>query len=758
MKIKIMIMVLPFFWNMTQGFAQTFDTSKIYKLTLNDMLQTKSSLASGIKETALDAPASMVVLTAEDIRQRGYTSLDEVLSDLPDFDIIPLSGGLSYVNAYQRGYRTVNTQRTLFMIDGLVVNDLWSHIAAIGPQFPLSIIDRIEILSGPASAVYGANAFLGILNIVTKKGNSYSGSVKTANLLTRGKNKKAAGNINFIGGSFQTGTLDANVRGNIAGVSYTVSGRVYRAEAEDVSNRWHFLSNKLFSDKNIWGPLLDFKTRGRQLGGYYTLNEEFSCLANIDYKGFEAGIIKWQKNNGYGNEYVADRAQNNASWNTGASQYYLRHNLNSGNINNHITLSYRNSRIWGDWAEAEPDWNPGMERFSFVSYTNWNSVSNSLLLKDNFNIKLNHQVQLLAGIKYERKHLTKNYDVPGYWSGAYGSVTLEDPDGPYGHGSGITHSSDPSFIISPTADKNTPDSNRIMTHDIGGYLLGVFDVGRFRFNAGLRYDRNSIYGQVFTPRVSLIFKPNNKSAIKLIYGEAFQEPQPRALWGGWNGRKTNENLKPEKVRNLELNLLYKKGNFLQEIVAYYAIYDNVIKEEAENAGKREVIGTGYKLSYSFPNFIVGSAAIKGYLYYTFTQSISHIVYNHQTGEWTEGKATLGDIAPHKLNAGVHVPIRKFALNLRTNMVSERELYLRNPLREKDRKLAPFITFSGNISYNFNFLRLSFKVNNIFNHHYMVPGVRSANSGDDFTQRSQGYYNSLIPAPGRSFMASVGLKF
>lgn len=743
-------MLLLLFGLTNQGFSQSTDTPRIYKLSINDILNRKSTLASGVKETVLDAPASIVVVTAEDIRQRGYTSLDEVMSDLPDFDIVHLSGGMGHINAYQRGYRTVNTQRTLFMIDGIIINDLWSHIAALGPQYPLSSIERIEVLSGPASVVYGANAFLGIINIITKKA-YVSGSSEE-------KTKASKNSLSLMGGSFDTGAIDGNIRGNLKGLTYAVSGRVYRGEAEDISDRWHFLSNKLYSDKDVWGPMLDFEARGKKMGQYRTLNEEYGILANVGYKGFKAGMIRWHRVNGYGKENVADRAQNNVAWNTTANQYYLRHDLDSDNISNNLILAYRGSRVWGAWAEAQPDWNPGMGRFSYLSYTQWNTVSSSFLLKENFNLKLNTRLQILTGLKYERKDLSKNYDVPGYWEGVYSSVNLVDSEGPYGFGGGITHSSDSSFIISPTPNKNMPAENRVATHDLGGHVLGVFNTGRFRFHVGIRYDHNSIYGHSVNPRISLIYKPGGQAAIKLIYGEAFHEPDPRSLWGGWNGRRANPDMKPEKVRNMELNLLYKTGNFLQEVIAYYALYNNVIKEEAENAGRRDITGVGYKLNYSFPNPIAHSAPVKGYLYYSFTKVISHIIYDYQAGAWIDGKATLGDIAPHKLNAGIHLPIRKFTLNLRTNMISERELYLSNPLREKNRKIAPHMIFSGNIAYNLKTVRLAVKVNNIFNHHYMMPGIRNANSGDDFSQRSQGYFNSLIPAPGRSFMINATLKF
>jgi len=70
-------------------------------------------------------------------------------------------------------------------------------------------------------------------------------------------------------------------------------------------------------------------------------------------------------------------------------------------------------------------------------------------------------------------------------------------------------------------------------------------------DCGLRADYNSVYEETFNPRATAIYKLSNRGAIKLMYGEAFQEPAPAQLWGGWTGRKANPDLKPlvELIKN-----------------------------------------------------------------------------------------------------------------------------------------------------------------------------------------------------------------
>lgn len=743
---KRIYLFLGFVWLAFACRAQTPDTlfsisRSLYKLSVQDILSS-TSLASGVQESVLEAPASTIIITAEDIQQRGYTSIDEVVSDLPGFDIIANSGGLGQINAYQRGYRTPYTQRTLIMVNGKVDNHMWTHGAYLGRQYPIKSIDRIEVLYGPASAIYGPNAFLGIMNIITKKAK---------------KLEKTRIEASLQGGSFNTGGLDLHMKGKAGQVSYSIGTKVFSSDEEDLSDRWGFLSNKWYGNRDVWGPLLDVSSRGRKLGTYYNPSFSWGALSKFNYKNWEFGTINWRAKDGYGAQFNADKGQANAGWNSNSHQYYLEHKKEFRNVWVKTLLLFRSNRIWGDWAEAVPDFRKNSStKYSFVSYTQWNTINQSWLFTNDWSYSAGDRLKLLAGVKYQWKHLTKAYDVPGYWKSVFSSITFED-NGHYNLGTGIGHSTDSVYNAPPAPLKTTPETNRIVTHDAGGHLLAIYTLNNFRFNVGARYDYNSIYGHVLNPRISVIYRPVQSLAIKLIYGEAFQEPAPMLLWGGWSGRLANAEMKPEKVRNMEVSIIHKTKGILQELSAYHAHYQNVIKEEAENAGERDVLGLEYKLTYVLPD-LGFTSGIKGYLYYTYTQAISSISFNHVTKSWDIGRTELGDIARHKLNLGVHLRLtQRLGLNLRSNMVGKQVLYTRNALRAKNRVLAPYALFNGNISYTIDKLTLGLKINNIFNHHFLMPGVHAADSGDEFSQRSKGFYNSLIPNPGRFFMLNIGIK-
>jgi outer membrane receptor for ferrienterochelin and colicins len=286
--------------------------------------------------------------------------------------------------------------------------------------------------------------------------------------------------------------------------------------------------------------------QNRKFGTYFDPTDDSGLLGTIGYKKTKLGLVRWVRKEGYGAHYVADRVQNNVFWNTDGTLVYLEsekmvwHKLKTRSI-----LSYRKSRTWGGWPEALPDWNPGMEEYSYISSTQWNSVSNSWLFKQQFETTLSDAV-VTGGFKFERKELTKAYDIPGYWD-AFSSTVPSSDLGPHGLGMGIGHSQDTQYITPPIPNPNMPPTNLAITEDIGGFVQGIWETKHLRFNAGFRYDHNSNYGKSVNPRVSAVHKFSSDGAIKLLYGEAFQEPAPIQVWGGWtSGQPRSETGKSQK--------------------------------------------------------------------------------------------------------------------------------------------------------------------------------------------------------------------
>jgi outer membrane receptor for ferrienterochelin and colicins len=178
------------------------------------------------------AAATVIVIKESEFSTRGYLDIIDLLSDQPGFDISRIYS-VTYANIYQRGFRQENTERTLLMIDGIEENDVWSNIAYLSRQYPLSNISAVEIVYGPASTIYGARAFAGAINIITKSHNDY---VKKNSSESKTKVFSMGATAKILGGSYGTKSADVNISGKNKDISFQLTGRVFSTDGRDLSN------------------------------------------------------------------------------------------------------------------------------------------------------------------------------------------------------------------------------------------------------------------------------------------------------------------------------------------------------------------------------------------------------------------------------------------------------------------------------------------------------------------------------------------
>ncbi len=120
-------------------------------------------------ERILDAPAAVTVITSEDIRAYGFRTLGEVLTAVPGYFYF---SDLAFGYAGVHGFAPIGStnSRVLLLIDGFPTNDNIFEQALLGQEaiVDLALIDHIEVIRGPGSSIYGANAFFGVINVVLK--------------------------------------------------------------------------------------------------------------------------------------------------------------------------------------------------------------------------------------------------------------------------------------------------------------------------------------------------------------------------------------------------------------------------------------------------------------------------------------------------------------------------------------------------------------------------------------------------------------
>ena len=125
--------------------------------------------ASGFEQKTADAPSSVTILTRKDLQAFGYRTLAEALSSV-----------VGFYTTYDRTYHYLGVRgfdrpgdlntRTLVLINGVLANDALFSTGGIGTDFPLDLdlIERIEIVRGPSSSLYGSSAFFAVINVITR--------------------------------------------------------------------------------------------------------------------------------------------------------------------------------------------------------------------------------------------------------------------------------------------------------------------------------------------------------------------------------------------------------------------------------------------------------------------------------------------------------------------------------------------------------------------------------------------------------------
>jgi len=134
------------------------------------------SIAAGRQQALRVAPAAVTVITAADIAAMAATDLNQALETVPGLHVLYNNQGYTPVYAF-RGIATNLNPQVLVMINGLSLNNsVTSNRGQVIGDIPLENVERIEVIRGPGSALYGAGAFAGVINIITKSADNLRGT------------------------------------------------------------------------------------------------------------------------------------------------------------------------------------------------------------------------------------------------------------------------------------------------------------------------------------------------------------------------------------------------------------------------------------------------------------------------------------------------------------------------------------------------------------------------------------------------------
>jgi iron complex outermembrane receptor protein len=150
------------------------DTPNLFDMSLEDLMSIVIDSvygASGFKQKVTEAPASVTIITSEEIQKFGYRTVADILRSVRGF-YVTYDRNYSYLGVRGYGPSGDYNSRIAVLIDGHRLNDNIFDAALVGTEFPIDVdlIDRVEVIRGPNSSMYVASAFLGVINIITKQG------------------------------------------------------------------------------------------------------------------------------------------------------------------------------------------------------------------------------------------------------------------------------------------------------------------------------------------------------------------------------------------------------------------------------------------------------------------------------------------------------------------------------------------------------------------------------------------------------------
>jgi iron complex outermembrane receptor protein len=170
----VLLFLLPFSSTPLTLAQNKGDTPNLLDMSLEDLMSVEIDSvygASGFKQKVTEAPASVTIVTSDEIQKHGYRTLADILRNVRGF-YVTYDRNYSYLGVRGYGPPGDYNSRIAVLIDGHRLNDSIYGAALIGTEFPLDVdlIDRVEVIRGPNSSLYVASAFLGVINVITKRG------------------------------------------------------------------------------------------------------------------------------------------------------------------------------------------------------------------------------------------------------------------------------------------------------------------------------------------------------------------------------------------------------------------------------------------------------------------------------------------------------------------------------------------------------------------------------------------------------------
>ncbi len=502
--------------------------------------------------TVAKSPSIMSVITAKQIRYMGARTLSDILETVPGFDIQMDKNGEKEFAV--RGVLDGSSEKVKVLIDGHSVNEPGSGGASWN-FFDLVVgnIKRIEIIRGPGSALYGQNAFLAVINVITKDTEDIDGFQLTAG-----------------GGSFDTQNYNLLFGKEYKGLK--ISGFFDYFDTEGFSKKIE--QDIIFNDSASLSP-----------GRSQNSKEKTDLNLKLSYKNLEIKG-KYLKKRREGYIGFSNALSDDTEWN---DMYVFTEVLYRSHLSKKLNMT---SKAYYDqynndaWLESRP------EGFFSGTYPDGIKAVTRIKYKTiGFENQLNYNVfkgnELTLGLQYEWIHQGDIH---------YGLNINPLTNAPLASFTDFSHS--------------LPFTRKATRHIWAFYLQDEWNITKdIDLTIGIRHDRFTRFEGTTNPRVGLIWRFMEAAHLKLLYATAFRAPNFNEMFFVNNPSTVgNPNLDPEKINTFEVSLGYNFTDHIRGNVNYFfnRIRDRIQKDsqtpsQDQNQGGARIKGVEAELKADWGN-------------------------------------------------------------------------------------------------------------------------------------------------------------
>jgi outer membrane receptor protein involved in Fe transport len=680
---------------------------EIMDFSLNELMDPEITTASKVAEKATESPATVHVISREDIRLRGYSTLADVLKDLPGMETTEQYYSEMGTLVPVRG--VIGNNKIVLLINGMRINPPGGEELMIRSDLSVRFADQIEVIYGPGSTLYGQDAISAVVNIKTQKpGDAIAEAVAGygnhdtregfASINTRLREQSNVPLTFSAYASYRSSDL-ASLKSEYPqwwelyrGYLSAIPGRVDQFERGDLG---YSVFARIASDSASLQAWFRDSTRSSAEG-----------------RGGVAAlpILWWVPEAKWRDKTLAVEGQ-----------YALR-------LTNHLTLhsisSFNRYEIDPETRYVHPN---GMGGFNLWDFKY--AIGTSVSLEERLDVAVNESVRFMLGVA------ATNYDITPKATIVDGS----DPDGDIVSQAGML-----SYYTAPNDPASRVDVSRAI--NLHYYNLGVYGEGSYKpFEslktiAGVRVDLNSRFDATpVSPRAALIYTGlGGKLALKYVFSMAYVAPAPAFAHNVYENSAQigigNPNLKPERSRSSEINASWKSGNMLMSLSGFYNTQSDLLTIAQTEIPETLVAAAVYKnpdgtnmrvlrQSINLGTSTAYGADLSGRMHWgpvSSWASYSYIEFKRKLGTLESG---LPQISHHNVRAGVTATLFS-KLSLTPSLVL-RSTPANLPDSFKLQGTSMKVPYEVNLNVVYSPTRNAdafLTMRNITNHHYAVRGV------------------------------------